>query len=172
MHLSIPAVASGFEDFTKLANWCREHLVDGGLLALCAHNTAISDVDSAYSTSNDELRHRILQNALAIDLKILEPIAERPRLDTDTIVGGVLDSGFELLNTWDERFANSSGARIQLWRVPAVIGTLVDVQHAGNIDRLVPKEKDLESETMPMTVRYWVFQARAGGRAESKSHRG
>jgi SAM-dependent methyltransferase len=165
-HQSLGNVAEAFNnDLVALARWCFQSVESGGQVIIAVHNGVIEAAKpKGYENWEDEFR-------IALDREIRRILAWRlyrkgPRTRSlfkrEGIENAFRSQGFSG-GIKDQRVISMTmDERVLMWRVPAVMNSVVDVV-AGGIDHLSAVCDNLQRElagkiSMPQTVTYWTFR--------------
>lgn len=154
-----------FGDAKKLAEWCRGRLRPGGRVVIAAHNGVVETEAPGIKWVgwNDPLReslHRLL-DADAQCKPHLRPRTVLQRIEQQEIKDAFADRGFKLDGEMVKVLDLDFEERGQMWRVPAVADSIVDVRVAGKsrVREIVEEAVRQQSgETMPRTMVYWRFR--------------
>jgi predicted O-methyltransferase YrrM len=164
IHQAFPELVSAFGTIENLASWCRQKLEPNGRVIIEAHNTVIETKppprfenwpDPFLPTLIEEIkRHRRIRSIELqrgiFRIRDVEASFESQKFKT---ASKDVSPPFEL----------SMAERQRMWRVPAVLGSIVDLK-SGNIDELMDvfervAAETVHCETMPRTSTYLTFEA-------------
>jgi SAM-dependent methyltransferase len=139
-----------------MALWTHEYLKTSGRVVVALHNGVVADLDKApgFEGWTDPLRASLRELfALNYGDKVLR---EPPRpLSLAAITGQLVDAGFHV-SVQQFQVSRSMEDRLAMWRVPAIMNTLVDIRqvppelYSTVLDRV--RDKVVGLETMPTTV--------------------
>jgi len=168
IHESLGELVRSFGSLGALAVWCRGRLRPGGQVLVTAHNTLVeTDPPPGFEGWRDPFRAEL---AKRLEETRLGPLRNPPRkLEQADITNAFENEGLSLAERRQEVIEMSYEERRCLWKVPAVMGSMIDGSEAATaeIDRLVDQVIDSlrGQRTMPRTVVFWRFASRVGASA-------
>ena len=169
-HLSLSSFARNEQELEAFARWCFGHLSENGRIVLNAHNGMLmllpSGSQMAWQNWQDPLRAK-LSELLPHKLR-RNPPAQPPKLKEEEIVKAFLDAGFDRPKREETSTSITMADRGKLWKVPAILDSIVDVRSLGIekgkqiVDEVI--KSVLHSSTMPRTVISWAFKKKQNAR--------
>jgi SAM-dependent methyltransferase len=160
IHQTLKELARSFGSLDEVAVWCRSRLRPDGQLLVTAHNTFVVAHTEGWDGWRDPFRAglaRVLRRKVA---KSALRVTQAP-IQEQGIVEPFLRGGFKLMErnaivsdvSWEERQ--------RLWKVPAVMDSVVETTAIPmtDRDRIVDEIIDAHKgeRTMPRTVIIWRF---------------
>jgi SAM-dependent methyltransferase len=162
IHQCLGELIDSFMGLDALAIWCRQHLKQGGQLLVTAHNALVEvDPPNGFNNWNDPFRAALLARARKQGFHARRGNL-RSLLRQEEVELTFARSGFIKTAGRSEEFDFDYEERRRLWHVPAVIGSLIDLNRHGNTDfeRIVDHAvNSLQGQpSKPRTVVYWLFK--------------
>ena len=166
IHQSFQDLAAAFgNNLDVFASWCFDKLAPGGRLSLEAHNTIVeTERPEDYKNWEDPLRLALYNeiDRLRSWRSFVRPKTHNQQYQPGQIERAFSSQGFVLKNKRLKVIPMSMSERILMWRVPAVMNSVVDIQ-AGGVEHIDTVCKELELrccglQTMPRTSTYWIFE--------------
>jgi SAM-dependent methyltransferase len=135
IHQSFQDLAQAFDNnLYRLANWCSERLTPDGRMIIAAHNSIVeTERPDGFEIWDDPFPH-ILRGEIRRS-RILRPRLRsrptRPHYTRAQIEDAFLASGFAKVDRTMLRIPMGMDERILMWRVPAVMNSIVDLGSDG-----------------------------------------
>lgn len=137
-HLTFPIPEEPIENFRSLIEFINKYLKRGGRFLLSIHNTAIKVEGDNYKPKEDFLRRAIRDNLEEMGLKKIYRQINREEYTADTFDHLFCKSyGYKKVLEKNERHSFTMTERLSMWKVPAVLNTLLNYQD-------LPEDKKLE----------------------------
>lgn len=171
-HLILPTIGQNQGELESFSRWCKVRLDSGGRVVIAVHNTALEmNAPSRWKNwpDRDPLRKGIKDMAQKKGKLAFRP-PQGTRIKSTEIETAFRKSGFEVHTTHERTFEEPDFTmehRILLWKVPAVLDSMIDISDPGNwlqaVDVVDDVAKDIINHpTMPMIVKYFSFKVRTG----------
>ncbi len=160
IHQSLHHLVDAFGDLSLLADWCRQHLDANGRVAIAAHNGVVETAQPpGFKGWSDPFRAKLEKR-----FKKYIHHSTKKLLTKRSIREAFEKCGFQMLLQEERVFNMSFEERRQMWHVPAVMDSLIDVRKVGPevireaVDEIINSLRG--QSTMPRTTVYWLFKAK------------
>ncbi len=159
-HQSIASLISKPENLAAFARWCRKYLARGGSVVLNAHNGVLNmEYPAAFKDWNDPFRTRLVErlNDHQVQLRSRSAVRfEQAQIEEAFIQNGFTPDGNTICMT-----DISMNDRALMWRVPAIMDSLVDVRQLGipAAQKIIEEVRSdvRHQDTMPRKIMSWKF---------------
>jgi SAM-dependent methyltransferase len=173
IHHSFDALVSSCGGIEILAAWCRQRLSDGGRIIIAVHNTVVeTDPPTPFPRRWRDPLRVALTTELGLPRRTAVPA---PRFRPSEIENAFVNSGFVLKKVDRLIIPLTMAERVQMWRVPAIIGSICNVNLVGieNLSQVMDRvdRRVGEQITMPRTVTFWIFGKSPGQPAPERALR-
>ena len=164
IHMALPSAANSREELQKLASWLCDNLKRGGRVSVAAHNTAVRYPATEYDPTADVFRAELLASLRKEGYEShLRSRQWRP-LDPQDVEIVFQDAGFARDLTRHEEFRWTVDNRVAMWKVPAVLDSLVDITKipSGVHEKVLQTVANQvgNQTTLPLGVTFWRFSKR------------
>ena len=133
MYQALFAVANNEAGLARVARWCARHLKPRGRVILSAHNTAVQmDTVPPFDRDSDPLRVALRETAVAMGLEAHIRKNEVSELTIEGVERAFRQASFAPGRPCETyRFENPNAERHEMWRVPAILDSFIDVERVG-----------------------------------------
>jgi len=164
IHQSFQDLATAFgNNIEVFAKWCFDRLSPGGHVSIEAHTTIIeTERPQGYEKWHDALRQALYEEVRKVSGWKVRSKQHNTQYTAEQIEKAFSTQAFVLCRKEQIVIPMTMDERILMWRVPAVMNSVVDMQvggmeHIGAVcDKLQAKCSGLP--TMPRTSTYWIFR--------------